>query len=325
MTKTKKRLIAMIVAIAVVLASLVTFLVVRAVLNRRPPELASIRDRVVTLIELSGDLNGILWGDGLATYPRVTRTVRFAEVTERPEGKEDCRVAYYTFPDATHGTVLAYQYYVFEKDGDGYVTVDLEAEARGETVYLQSGYDYYRYAIASTEQKDGYIWHNAASGSYYYPLSDFTEKDEPYYYTAKDDPDYEYVMESTGYLSIADIRDEVKLVFSAAIVAEIEEAVFTGVTVFEGDYGTSYPRYRDIEGEDGSYRLGKTDKDDWSDFKLTKWVYDYDTLALVKPSNAKSVTVSVMCYPEGNESAREEREIKFVLENGNWYLDSYTR
>ena len=325
MTKTKKRLIAIIVSVAVVLTVLASFLIVRTVLNRRPPEFENIRARVESLIVLSSDLNDILWGEGLATHPRVTRTVHFAAVTGRPNGKDDCQVAYYTFPDATYGTVLAYQYYVFEKEGDGYVTVDLEAEAAGEAVYLQAGYDYYRYATVSTEAGEGYIWHDAVDGEYFYPLPTFRAEDEPYYYTVKDDPDYDYVKESTGYLSIADIRDEVKLVFSAEIVAEIEQAVFTGVTVFEGDYGTSYPRYRDIEGEAGSYRLGKTDKDAWSDFTLTKWVYYFDTLQMTKPSNAKSVTVSVECYPEGKESAREVREIRFVLENGNWYLDSYTR
>ena len=327
MTKTKKRLIAIIVSVAVVLSALATFLIVRTVKNRRPPEFSTIRDRVITLIELSGDLNDILWGEGLATPPRVTRTVRLTDVTGRPDGKEDCKIAYYTFPDETHGTVLAYQYYVFEKDGngDGYVTVDLEAEAKGETVYLQSGYALYRYARVSTEAGEGYLWHDATDGEYFYPLPDFTEDAEPYYYTTADDPDYEYVLESTGYLSIADIRDEVKLVFSAAIVAEIEQGVFTGVTAFEGDDGTSYPRYRDIEGKDGTYRLGMTEKDAWNSFTVTKWVYDYDTLQMVKPSNSKSVTVSVECYPAGDESARETREITFVLENNNWYLDSYTR
>jgi hypothetical protein len=327
MTKTKKRLIAIIVSVALVLGSLTAFIVVRTVRNNRPPVLENIRARLETLIDLSGDLNQILWGEGLPTYPRVTRTVRFAEVTNRPRGGEDCRVAYYTFPDATHGTVLAYQYYVFEKDsdGDGYVTVDLEAEAAGETVYLQSGYAYYRYATAEKEEREGFIGHNAETGVYYYPLEDFTAEDEPYYYTASDDPDYEYVREDSGYLSIADIRDEVKLVFSAAIVAEIEQAVFTGVTAFEGNYGTSYPRYRDIEGKDNSYRLGMTDKDSWGSFTLTEWVYDYETLALVKPSKARSITVSVECYPKDDPTARETREIKFVLENGQWFLDSYTR
>ena len=327
MTKTKKRLIAIIVAVSVVLVSLTTFIVVRTVRNNRPPELESIRSRLETLIDLSGDLNQILWGEGLPTYPRITRTVRMAPVTDRPDGKDDCQVAYYTFPDATHGTVLAYQYYVFEKDsdGDGYVTVDLEAEAAGRTEYLQSGYAYYRYATVEKEARAGYIWYSAESGNYYYPLAEFTEDDEPYYYTVSDDPDYEYVREDCGYLSIADIRDEVKLVFSAGIVAEIEQAVFTGVTIFEGENGTSYPRYRDIEGKDSSYRLGMTEKDSWQSFQVKNWVYDYSTLTMIKPSKARSITVSVECYPEDDPAAREVREIRFVLENGQWYLDSYTR
>ena len=45
MTKTKKRLIAIIVSVAVVLSALATFLIVRTVINRRPPELESIRAR----------------------------------------------------------------------------------------------------------------------------------------------------------------------------------------------------------------------------------------------------------------------------------------
>lgn len=321
MTRTKKRLIAIIVSVAVVLTSLATFLIVRTVINRRPPKLENIRARVETLIELSGDLNQILWGEGLPVYERVPRTNGSATVTNRPGGRADYSIGYYTFPDATYGTVIAYQYWSFEDN----VYYDLEAEAAGDPITLKAenvNKNRYRFAYASAEQKQGYIWHNAETGTYYYPLADFTA---PYPYSASDDPDYEYVKESSGYLSIADIRDEVKLVFSAAIVAEIEQAVFTGVTVFEGDDGTSYPRYRDIEGKDGSFRLGMTQKDAWNDFTLTEWVYDFDTLQMAKPSNAKSVTLSLECYPEGNESAREVREIKFVLENGEWYLDSYTR
>ena len=321
MSKTKKRLIAIIVSIAVVLGALTTFIVVRTVKNNRPPVLENIRARLENAIELSGDLNEILWGEGLPTYPRVTRTVSLTEIT-RPDDKGKQNIAYYTFPHEEYGTVLAYQYYVLE----GGNRVDLEAEAKGEQIFITGEtVPQYRYARVSTDAAADYIWHNAETGNYYYPLPDFTTADEPYYYSAADDPDYEYVREDSGYLSIADIRDEVKLIYSAAIVAEIEQAVFTGVTVFEGEDGTSFPRYRDIEGKDGSYRLGMTEKDQWSSFQITRWVYDYDTLTMIKPSKAKSITVSVECYPEEDPTAREVRTVKFVLENGEWYLDSYTR
>ena len=96
--------------------------------------------------------------------------------------------------------------------------------------------------------------------------------------------------------------------------------------IFDWEIGISRPRYMDIEdSEDGSYTLNKYNKE-WGNFTVTEWVYDYSTMKMIRSaSNSKAVTVSIECYPEGKESEREEREIKFVLEGGEWYLDDYTR
>ena len=69
----KKRLLAVLIAAAILVASLTVFLVVRHVRNNRPPELDTVRERVIALVNASHAVNEIFWGEGLATYPRVYR------------------------------------------------------------------------------------------------------------------------------------------------------------------------------------------------------------------------------------------------------------
>ena len=66
----KKRLIAVIVTVAVLLSALAAVLITRGVKKRKPPELAAIRERVESLITASREVNEIFYGGGIPTYPR---------------------------------------------------------------------------------------------------------------------------------------------------------------------------------------------------------------------------------------------------------------
>ena len=320
---TAKKVIAIAVSVVLVLAILISLLVVRHVRNNRPPELETVRERMMLLIEASREVNEILWGEGLPTHTRVSKVTRaFTLYTGEGESQKKHTLYYYTFPDATHGTVIAYQYYIREissQQGGGYIYTDMEKGGQ-----LTGDFPTYRYARVSDGKTDGYIHHNPENGMYYYPLSDFTAEDEPRFYTVSDDADYDYVRDDCGYLTTDDIKAKVNAVYSTAIRTEVNQAVFDGVAAFEGDDGVSFPRYRDLEKDDGSYELGKINKT-WPTFTLTDYVYDYDTLRMIEPSKATSVTVSLECYPRDNPAKREIRVLRFVLEGDAWYLDDYTR
>ena len=323
LSATAKKVIAIAVSVVLVLATLITTLVVKHVRDNRPPELESIKARIVTLIEASKEVNEILWGEGLPVHPRVSKVTKVHKITlGEGEAQKTHNLYYYTFPHDTHGTVIAYQYYTREissQEGGGYIYTDLEKGGQ-----LSGDFPAYRYATASSEEKQGYIHYNPDNGTYYYPLADFTAEDEPRFYTVSDDSDYDYVRDDCGYLATDDIKALVAAVYSSAICTEVGQAVFDGVAAFEGDDGMSYPRYRDLEKDNGSYELGKINKS-WPTFTLTDYVYDYSTMRMIKPSKKSSVTVSVECYAADKPEKREIRVLRFVLERGEWYLDDYTR
>lgn len=323
MSATAKRVVIIAACAVLVLATLVSLLVVRHVRSNRPPELAAIRNRVEFLIESSREVNEILWGEGLPTHPRVSKVTRAHKLTVgEGETQKTHTIYYYIFPHDTHGTIIAYQYYIREisaQEGGGYIYTDMEKGG-----LLSGDFPSYRYARVSSEASEGYIYHNPDNGSYYYPLEDFTEKDEPRFYTVSDDKDYDYVRDDCGYLTTADIKEKVNAVYSSAVCKEIDQAIFDGVAAFEGDNGISFPRYRDLEKDNGSFELGKINKT-WPTFTLVDYVYDYGTMRIVKPSKASSVTVAIECYDKKTPDKRETRELRFVLEGGEWYLDDYTR
>ena len=69
--KMTKQLLSVIIAVSLVLLTLITVLVVNLVRDRRPPELEEVRDIFENLIEVSPEVNELLFGKGLPTYPRV--------------------------------------------------------------------------------------------------------------------------------------------------------------------------------------------------------------------------------------------------------------
>ena len=111
---TKKRglpkyLLAAIVAVAAVLIVLAVVLIVNLVRDRRAPALSEVKERFTALIAASPEINTILFGRGLPTYPRVYEQRTPHTVTF--DGNE-YTVYTYTFEDSAVGTVVGYQYYV---------------------------------------------------------------------------------------------------------------------------------------------------------------------------------------------------------------------
>ena len=114
----RKRFVAALVAISLVMTALVTVLVIRLVKKSPPPDLESLRPRIVALIDASKEVNEIIWGEGLPTYPRVYRTepeyITY-HLSKNESGfaysaeKADVELLYYVIEDETEGTVIAYR------------------------------------------------------------------------------------------------------------------------------------------------------------------------------------------------------------------------
>ena len=314
----KKRLLAIIISVALVVAILVSVLVVNLVRKNRPPALEEIRDRAISLIDASFAINEILFGKGLPTYPRIYQFSDYVKV-EYPEGKEH-NLYYFTFEDQTHGTVIGYQYYVRHmKDGEQvYTYVDLEkgGELTGEYVS-------YRFAKRVNEQTkgEGAIWHSAEGSYSYYPIE--FDAASLFFYDTDDDPYYDYVRRDSGYLSIEDIKERAAEIYSAAYLSSVNESVFTGITVSDRDSGTLYPLYMNEIDENDQLFLKKYNQ--YKGLELGRRVYDYSTTRIDKgDSNASYVVLEIESWLEGKESERTVVRVALTLENGEWFLDSPT-
>ncbi len=319
----KKRLIAVIVAIALILVSLGVFLVVRHIKNNRPPELESLRPRVIALIDASHEINEIFWGEGLPTHPRVYREyytrVPFylkedGDHYTFSDAQTDYKLYYYTFTDAEVGDILAYQYCLKVADG---VYVDVE---KGGALTIADKIKY-RYARVSSEWEEGVIFE--AGGKYYIPLPSYVEKEADFYYNSSDPEYYDYVRDDAGYLTTAAIKTKAEGVYANDFLSSVYESLFTGITISDSQNGTLYARYIDHTDSEGNGYLMKSNI--WTAIQVSR-VYLYDTMRMSekRKSNATDVFIDIDSYVPGKESETQTITLSFTLQNGAWYLNSAT-
>lgn len=310
----KKKTMVVIIVLAAVLVALAVFLVVRAVSGGKPPALEEVKDRYVSLIEASPAVNEILFGKGLPTYPRVSDEMQTHAIKFRDK---DYFLSYRCYEDSKGRSVVQYQRYVVIKEEAGNVYYDVQT---GEM--LSPDDEPYAYAEKTTEQREGALLHDASTGYYYYSITDYEVPS--FYYTADDEAHYDYCTFDCGYISTSDIKEAAEQVYSASYLAKVYESLFTGIAYAEYENAIQYASYRDHVSGGQSY-LQKLNPEvvgqsPWP--TLAKRRYDYDTMQIVKGSTAKRVIVEIESYVEGKESERTTVKLAFLLEQGNWYLDS---
>ena len=308
-----KNLLAVIISVVLVLCTLFAVLIVGLVRDNRPPELETVRERLIALIETSYEVNEIVFGAGLPTFPRIYEKVDPFKVTF--EGEEYTSY-YFTFEDEEYGTVVAYQYYIRRAEGEegekNYVCYDVFT---GNVVNpLQDGS--YRFAQKTKKASDTYLYRNEKTGYYYIDLPDY--KDPEFIYEEDDDEYYDYVRADSSYRSTDDIKAKVSQVYSGAYLVQIYENLFTGVAFSGGESGVLYARYRDYQ-DDGYTYLQKSNLVKGIDLPGRR--YDFSTMRMTGESKSKYIVIEIESYIPGEEE-RLTVELAFALENGNWYLDS---
>lgn len=319
----KKRLIAAIVAMSIILVSFGVFLAVRHVRNNRPPELDLIRERTVALISASGKVNEILWGEGLPTYPRVFHQYyprvafhlnKTGDTYTYSEAPTEHKLYYYTFTDEELGEILAYQYCIKESDG---VYVDVE---KGGSLTISDKIKY-RYAKKTAAGAADAIF---TLGAYaYVPLPDYVEEEAEFYYTASDDENYDYVRMDAGYIATDEIKREAEKVYAMSFLNSVYESMFTGIQVSENTGGILYARYMDHTDTEGNTYLLKSNK--WKSVSVAR-VYLFDTMRMSesRKSNATDVYLDIDTHVPGDPASIITVTVSLTLENGNWFLNSAT-
>ena len=253
------------------------------------PALEDIRPRVEQLVNDSHELNDIFFGDGFDTYPRVELP------TDRPLEYDAEHDAYYLlFEDEAYGEMCAYY-----------------DQAKKEYKY----YKVYRGDLPAIEQQ--YVYSDDEKQIYLCEC-DYQPPKVEYVYTNDDPSGYDVVRADSEYLSIDEIKQAAEKVFSAEYLELIYSAAFDGVAYVEG--ASSGVRSARFVEQGGLLRQSNEIDSQLPGLR----VYDFSTMKIVRPSNAKRVNISVDTHLEG-ETDILNVNLTFTLgEDGQWYLDSPT-
>ena len=266
----------------------------------KPPELETVKEEFVALIERSVEVNTIFFGEGLPTYVRVEGDGNLVYLAEHD--------AYYAFVSDGERVILKY------KIGDGeWQYAEKSAEAgKGESVYTDS------------------------EGNFYYPI-EFDESKYDYVYNSDSPTNYDYVRADCKYQDLESIMALAESVYTQSYLKgenySEEDMGYGGVyaAMFDGfTMGTeiSYARYRIDDSIDGFYLLKSNEFEPFFEEHKT---YDYSTMKIIKPSRADLVNVEITAngrYIDYENLAVVTGEhtvtLTFVFEGGEWRLDTPT-
>lgn len=266
----------------------------------QPPELDSVKNEFVALIEKSVEVNNIFFGEGLPTYVRI-------------EG--DGNLIYLAEHDA---------YYAFITDGERVI------------LKYKIGDDAWKYAVKTAEAMNTEAIHTDSEGNFYYPI-EFDESQYNYYYDSESPTNYDYVRADCPYQNLESIMALAESVYTQSYLkgenyseedmgyGGVYAAMFDGFTV-----GTeiSYARYRIDDSIDGFYLLKSNEFKPYFEEHKT---YNYDTMKIIKPSRADLVNVEITAtgrYIDYENFSVVNGEhtltLTFVKEGGEWRLDTPT-
>lgn len=141
------------------------------------------------------------------------------------------------------------------------------------------------------------------------------------YYDFDQTESYEYVTEYAKYPSETEVMRAAEKVYSKGFLEDVlSVSAFTGYAVEDGIGGSLVSRARYIE--DNSWFCQSTDP---SNTRYTAMrVYDYSTMQVHSLGRSDACTVTIDSWLENTPSQIDTIEIYLVLQDGEWFLDSFT-
>ena len=257
------------------------------------PKYEEIEERLKYLIEESYAVNEIIFGEGLETYERV-----YEPKITLYRG-EDKNYYYYELDDAELGRIIAY---------------------RGASDYTAK----YKYLLVSKDDREGEEpVFSGSDGNRYYPI-EYTEKKYDFYYTESSPEGYDYVRFDGDITSIDQIKDLAERVYSKAYLEDIVyETLFIGAISPEGtELDNLNARYAEKDDTVTGRVLMKSNTYDV--VSSEKRIFKYDTAKIVRPSNKKTVNVTMDTYLESAPDEIVSVRLTLIMQDGEWYLDSPT-
>ncbi len=139
------------------------------------------------------------------------------------------------------------------------------------------------------------------------------------YYGFNNKDTYEIVDHRSKYVSSAQIKDAAEQVYSKEYLEKVlYPSAFDGY-VIGTQGGSAISRAKYLEDEEWIYQL-IGDKN----YLKGKRIYDYSTMKIAYPSGSKAFYVTMDSWMEHSPEKVEEIRLRIVLQDGQWYLDSFT-
>ena len=124
---------------------------------------------------------------------------------------------------------------------------------------------------------------------------------------------YEYIRDDCKYKTIEQIKIDAEKIYSKNYLKNIYVQIFDGYMIDSQHYNLA--KY--IENTKGFFKYSLDENID-----VEKLVFDHSTMKIAKASRADYVNIEISAAPENNPSASFVMKVSFILEDGEWYLDS---
>lgn len=138
---------------------------------------------------------------------------------------------------------------------------------------------------------------------------------------------YEYVTPQSKFHSEAQIKAAAERVYSSQFLNDVlYKTAFDGYAIENGAGGTAYglARYQTFSENFCQSVSEDADGNDRNTLYTAMRIYDYSTMEVVSLGRSDACKVSMVSWLEDTPEQTERLEISLVLQDGQWFLDSFT-
>ncbi len=146
------------------------------------------------------------------------------------------------------------------------------------------------------------------------------------YYGFDQEGYYEYVMPQSKFRSEAQIKAAAERVYSNSFLNDVlYKTAFDGYAIEDGAGGAAYglARYQTFSDLFCQSVSDDADGNDRNTLYTAMRIYDYSTMEVISLGRSDACKVSMVSWLEDSPETTERLEISLVLQDGQWFLDSF--
>lgn len=155
--------------------------------------------------------------------------------------------------------------------------------------------------------------------------SEYCELNHVYFgFDQKDN--YEYVRPESKFINVDEIKARAEEIYSKGFLDDVVyKTLFDGYAIEDGAGGAAYGLARYQEFSDKLCTSVNEDEDgnDRNIMYTAMRVYDYSTMEVLSLGREDACKIRMSTFVEDHPEEVEEIELSLVLQDGEWYLDSF--